>query len=81
MLATGMYLILCTIANRLLSSGVVTEEYSAMGKSMNDIHLCKNLRVGLGISLNLSLADFPKIASLNSTLLKFLIAIDSASKI
>jgi hypothetical protein len=47
-----------------------------MGKSVNDIHLCKNLRLGLWISLNLSLADFPEIASLNSTLLKFLIALD-----
>jgi hypothetical protein len=50
---------------------------SAMGKSVNDIHLCKNLRLGLWISLNLSLADFQEIASLNWTLLKFLIAHDS----
>jgi hypothetical protein len=42
-----VYLILFTIANRNLSSGVVTERNSAMGKSMNDIHLCKNLRLGL----------------------------------
>jgi hypothetical protein len=33
--------------NRLLSSGVVTEHDSSMGKSMNNIHLCKNLRLGL----------------------------------
>jgi hypothetical protein len=47
-----------------------------MGKSVNDIHLCKNLRLGLWISLNLSIVNFPKIAPLNSTLLKFLIALD-----
>jgi hypothetical protein len=46
------------------------------GKSVNDIHLCKKLRLGLWISLKLSLADFLEIASLNSTLLKFLIALD-----
>jgi hypothetical protein len=50
------------------------------GKSMNDIHLCKNLRLGLQISLNLSLIDFPKTASLNSTLLKFLIALHSGKQ-
>jgi hypothetical protein len=76
MSATRVYLILFAIANRHLSSGVVTECNSAMGKSVNDIHLCKNLRLGLWISLNLSLADFLEIASLNSTLLKFLIALD-----
>jgi hypothetical protein len=32
------------------------------------------------ISLNLSLVDFPEIASLNSTLLKFLIALDSGKQ-
>jgi hypothetical protein len=80
MSATGVYLILFTIANKLLSSGVVTKCNSAMGKRMNDIHLCKNLRLGLRISLNLSLADFTEIASLNSTLLKFLIAVDSGKK-
>jgi hypothetical protein len=47
-----------------------------MGKSMNDIHLWKNLRLGLWISQNLSLADFLEIASLNSTLLKKFIAVD-----
>jgi hypothetical protein len=43
---------------------------------VNDIHLCKNLRLGLWLSLHLSLVDFPEIAWLNSTLLKFLIALD-----
>jgi hypothetical protein len=80
MSVAGVYLILFTIANRHLSLGEVPERNSAMGKSMNDIHLCKNLRLGLWISLNLSLADFPEIASLNSTLLKFLIAIDSGKQ-
>jgi hypothetical protein len=47
MLATWVYLILFTIENRHLSSGVVTERNSAMGKSVNDIHLCKNLRLGM----------------------------------
>jgi hypothetical protein len=47
MSATGVYLILFTIANRDLSSGVVAERNSYMGKSMYDIHLCKNLRLGL----------------------------------
>jgi hypothetical protein len=47
MSATGEYLILFTIEKRLLSSAVVTECNSAMGKSVNDIHLCKNLRLGL----------------------------------
>jgi hypothetical protein len=47
MLVTGVYLILFTIANRHLSLGVVTERNFAMGKSVNDIHLCKNLRLGL----------------------------------
>jgi hypothetical protein len=64
------------MANRHLSSGVITERNPTMGKSVNDIHICKNLRIGFWISLNLSLADFPKIASLNSILLKFLIALD-----
>jgi hypothetical protein len=32
------------------------------------------------MSLNLSLADCPEIASLNSTLLKFLIALDSGKQ-
>jgi hypothetical protein len=32
------------------------------------------------MSLNLSLADFSEIASLNSTLLKFLIAVDSGQQ-
>jgi hypothetical protein len=80
MLATGVYLILFTIANRHLSWGVVTERKSAMGKSVNNIHLCKNLRLVLWISLNLSLANFWEIASLNSTILKFLIALDSGKK-
>jgi hypothetical protein len=40
----------------------------------------KNLRLGLWISLNLSLVSFPEIASLNSTLLKFLIAHDSGKQ-
>jgi hypothetical protein len=80
MSARGVYLILFTIANRHLSSGVATERNSAMGKNMNDIHLCKNLRLGLWISLNLSLVDFLEIASLNSTLLKFLIALDSGKQ-
>jgi hypothetical protein len=47
---------------------------------VNDIHLCKNVRLGLWISLNLSLADFLEITSLNSTLLKFLIAVDSGKQ-
>jgi hypothetical protein len=51
-----------------------------MVKSMNDTPLCRNLRLGLWISLNLSLADFSEIASLNSTLLKVLIALDSGKK-
>jgi hypothetical protein len=51
-----------------------------MGKSVNDLHLCKNVRLGLSISLNLSLADFLEIASLNSTLLKFLIELDSCKQ-
>jgi hypothetical protein len=80
MSATGVYLILFTIANKHLSSGVVTECNSAMGKSVNDIHLCKNLRLVLLISLNLSLANFPEIALLNSTLLKFLIALESGKR-
>jgi hypothetical protein len=80
MLATRVYLILFTIANRHLCSGVVTECNSAIGKSVNDIHPCKNLRLGLRISLNLSLADFSEIASLNSTFLQFLIAIDSSNQ-
>jgi hypothetical protein len=80
MTVIGVYLILFTIANRHLSLGVVTECNSGMGKSVNDIHLCKNLRIGLRISLNLSLADFLELASLNSTLLKFLIAIDSGKQ-
>jgi hypothetical protein len=80
MSATGVYLILFTIANRHLSSGVAIEHNSTMGKSVNDIHLCKNLRLGLWISLNLSLVDFPEMASLNSTLLKFLIAPDSGKQ-
>jgi hypothetical protein len=80
MSATGVYLILFTIANRHLSSGVATECNSTMGKSVNNIHLCKNLRLGLRISLNLSLVDFPEIASLNSTSLKFLIALDSGKQ-
>jgi hypothetical protein len=62
--------------NKHLSSGVAIEHNSTMGKSVNDIHLCKNLSLGLLISLNLSLVNFPEIASLNSTLLKFLIAPD-----
>jgi uncharacterized membrane protein YczE len=37
MLATGVYLILFTIGNVLLSSGVVIERNSTMGKSVNDI--------------------------------------------
>jgi hypothetical protein len=68
------------MANRHLSSAVVTECNSAIGKGVNDIQLCKNLRVGWWISLNLSLADFPEIVSLNSTLLKFLIAVDSGKQ-
>jgi hypothetical protein len=71
---------LFTIANRHLSSGVVTEHNFAMGKSVNDIYLCKNLRLGFWISLNLSLVDFPEIASLNSTLLQFLTALDSGKQ-
>jgi hypothetical protein len=51
-----------------------------MGKSVNGIHLCKNLRLGLWISLDLSLVDFLEIASLNSTILKFLIALDSGKQ-
>jgi hypothetical protein len=51
-----------------------------MGKSMNDIYLGKNLRLGLWISLNLSLVDFLEIASLISTLLKFLIALESGKQ-
>jgi hypothetical protein len=47
---------------------------------VNDIHLCKNFRLGLRISLNLCLADFLEIASLNSNLLEFLIAIDSGKQ-
>jgi hypothetical protein len=47
MFDTWVYLILFTIANRHLRSGVVTEHNSGMGKSVNDIHLCKNLRLGL----------------------------------
>jgi hypothetical protein len=80
MSATGVYLILFTIANRHLSLGVVTEHNSTLGKSVNDIHLCKNLRLGLWISLNLSLPYIPELASLNSTLLKFLIALDSGKQ-
>jgi hypothetical protein len=80
MSATGVYLILFTIANRHLRSGVPTERNSTMGKSVNDIHLCKNLRLGLCISLNLSLVDFPEIATLKSTILKFLIALDSGKQ-
>jgi hypothetical protein len=44
---TRVYFILFTIVNRHLSSGVATEHNSAMGKSVNDIHLCKNLKLGL----------------------------------
>jgi hypothetical protein len=33
--------------NRHLSSRVATEHNSTMGKSVNDIHLCKNLKLGL----------------------------------
>jgi hypothetical protein len=73
-------LILFTIANRHLSLGVATERKSTIFKSMNDIHLCKNLRLVLWISLNLSLADFLEIASINSTLLKFLIVVDSGEQ-
>jgi hypothetical protein len=51
-----------------------------MRKSVTGIHLCKNLRLGMWMSLNLSLADFLEIASLNSTLIKFLIAIDSGKQ-
>jgi hypothetical protein len=80
MLATGVYLILFTMANKHLSSAIVTERNSAIGKSMNHIHLCKILRLGLWISLNLSLEDFLEIVSLNSTLLKFLIAINSGKQ-
>jgi hypothetical protein len=76
MSVTGVYLILFTIKNKHLSSGVAIEHNSTMGKSVNDIHLCKNLSLGLLISLNLSLVNFLEIASLNSTLLKFLIAPD-----
>jgi hypothetical protein len=47
MSATGVYLILFTIANKYLSSGVATEHNSTKGKSVNDIHLCKNLPLGL----------------------------------
>jgi hypothetical protein len=36
-----------TVLNGHLSSRVVTEHNSTMGKSMNDIHICKNLRLGL----------------------------------
>jgi hypothetical protein len=50
------------------------------GKERKWYHLCKNLRLGLWISLNLGLVDFPEIASLNSTLLKFLIALDSGKQ-
>jgi hypothetical protein len=42
-----VYLIIFTIVNRYLSSGGAIEHNSTMGKSMNDIHLCKNLRLGL----------------------------------
>jgi hypothetical protein len=80
MSAIGVYLILFTIANIHLSSEVATELNSTMGKSVNDIHQCKNLRQGLWISLNLSLVIFLEIASLNSTLLKFLIALDSGKQ-
>jgi hypothetical protein len=66
MSGAGVYLILFTMANRHLSSGVVIERNFAMGKSVNDIHLCKNQ----------SLVGFREIASLNSTLLNFLIAVD-----
>jgi hypothetical protein len=80
MSAIGVYLILFTTTNRHISSGVAIEHNSTMGKSVNDIHLCKNFRLGLSISLNLSLVDFLEIASLNSTLLKFLIALDSGKQ-
>jgi hypothetical protein len=80
MSATRVYLILFTIANWHLSTGIPTECNSSMGKSVDDIHLCENLRLGLWISLNLSLVNFPEKASLNSTLLKFLIASDSGKQ-
>jgi hypothetical protein len=80
MLATRMYLMLFTVGYRHLSMGVVTEHSSTMGKSVNDIHLCKNLRLGLWILLNLSIAGFLEIASLNSSLLKIFIAIDSGKQ-
>jgi hypothetical protein len=35
------------MANKHLSPAVVTERNSATEKSVNDIHLCKNLRLGL----------------------------------
>jgi hypothetical protein len=49
MSAAGVYSILFTIANIHLSSEIITEQNSAMGKSVNNIHLCKNLRLGLWI--------------------------------
>jgi hypothetical protein len=47
MSAIGLYLILFTVVNRHLSSGVVIECNYAMEKSMNDIDLCNYLRLGL----------------------------------
>jgi hypothetical protein len=42
-----VYSILFTIENIHLSSAVAIECNSTMGKSVNDIHLCKNIILGL----------------------------------
>jgi hypothetical protein len=66
-----------TMAYKHLSLETVIERSSLIGNIIKDTHLCKNISVGLWISLNLILVDFPEISSQNSTLLKFFMALDS----
>jgi hypothetical protein len=58
----GVYLILCTIAKRHLRLAIVTESSSRIGNNVKDNHLCKNLRLGFWISINLILAVLPEIS-------------------
>jgi hypothetical protein len=81
MSATGVYLILCTIAKRHLSSVIVTEGSSRVGNNVKDSHLCKNLRLGFWISINLILAVLLEISLPKSRRLKFLMAWNSGKQL
>jgi hypothetical protein len=77
--------ILRTMTYKHLNSATVIEWSSLIGNNVKDSHLCKNLSVGLWMSLNLCknliLSGLPKISSQNSTLWKFFMALDSSRQL